>query len=48
VLNALLKGLIVQVERAFFQVGPVVFIEKPLSSRCVATGKVQIRHKEKA
>jgi hypothetical protein len=48
VLNGWLKLVIVLVERAFFCGSMAVFIEKGLSSRCVVTGKVQIKHKEKA
>jgi hypothetical protein len=47
VLNDLLKALVAQVECALFRGRGAVFIAGGLSSRCVATGKVQSEHRKK-
>jgi hypothetical protein len=48
VLNGWLKPIIAEVDHAFFQGSSAVFIEKTLSSRCIATSKVRIRNRKKA
>jgi hypothetical protein len=48
VLNGWLKPVIDQVECVLFRDGSGLFIEKGLSSRCIATGMVQMRHRKKA